>query len=179
MYDRRVVRGNTFAALVIPVNMQPDPALIEKQKMEEAFMRQRQEEMRMRRQQEKIRQAQMQENQRNIQMAQMQSTNQWEELSDHQNMVDEFDLEPDYYIDRPPDAIFVPNPEGECKETQIFDKDPDLFDFENEVEPILQVLVGKSIEHARIEAIEEYEQDVLAKHKRKYFQIKEAELMET
>jgi hypothetical protein len=30
MYDRRVVRGNTFAALVIPVNMQPDPALIEK-----------------------------------------------------------------------------------------------------------------------------------------------------
>jgi hypothetical protein len=24
MYDRRVVRGNTFAALVIPVNMQPD-----------------------------------------------------------------------------------------------------------------------------------------------------------
>lgn len=47
MYDRRVVRGNTFAALVIPVSkylnnytnlfiltidMQPDPALIEKQK---------------------------------------------------------------------------------------------------------------------------------------------------
>ena len=41
MYDRRVVRGNTFAALVIPVNMQPDPALVEKQKMEEAYMRQR------------------------------------------------------------------------------------------------------------------------------------------
>ena len=49
MYDRRVVRGNTFAALVIPVNMQPDPALIEKQRMEEAYMKQRQEEMRQRR----------------------------------------------------------------------------------------------------------------------------------
>lgn len=24
MYDRRVVRGNTFAALVIPVSMQPE-----------------------------------------------------------------------------------------------------------------------------------------------------------
>jgi hypothetical protein len=35
MNDRRVVRGNTFAALVIPVNMQPDPMLIEKQKMDE------------------------------------------------------------------------------------------------------------------------------------------------
>ena len=32
MYDRRVVRGNTFAALVIPVNMQPDPMSVEKQK---------------------------------------------------------------------------------------------------------------------------------------------------
>ena len=49
MYDRRVVRGNTFAALVIPVNMQPDPALIEKQRAEEAFVRQKQEEMRQRR----------------------------------------------------------------------------------------------------------------------------------
>lgn len=37
MYDRRVVRGNTFAALVLPVNMQPDPAVIEKQKMEQQF----------------------------------------------------------------------------------------------------------------------------------------------
>ena len=43
MYDRRVVRGNTFAALVIPVNMQPDPALIEKQRVEEAYVRQKQE----------------------------------------------------------------------------------------------------------------------------------------
>jgi radial spoke head protein 3 len=179
MYDRRVVRGNTFAALVIPVNMQPDPALIEKQKMEEAYMKQRQEEMRMRRQQEKYRHEQMMENQNNMQMVQMQSANIWEELSDHQNMVDEFDLEPDYYIDRAPDAIFIPNPEGEIKATQIFDRDPDLFDYENEVEPILQVLVGKSIEHARIEVIEEYEAKELAKHKRKYFQIKEAELMET
>ena len=68
MYDRRVVRGNTFAALVIPVNMQPDPALIEKQKMEEAYMKQRQEEMRMRRQQEKIRHEQIMENQNNMQM---------------------------------------------------------------------------------------------------------------
>ena len=30
MYDRRVVRGNTFAALVIPVNMQPESVASEK-----------------------------------------------------------------------------------------------------------------------------------------------------
>jgi len=56
MYDRRVVRGNTFAALVIPVNMQPDPALIEKQKMEEAYQKQRREEIRRRREEEAFRQ---------------------------------------------------------------------------------------------------------------------------
>jgi hypothetical protein len=35
--------------------------------------------------------------------------------------------------------------------------DPDLFDFDLEVEPILQVLVGKSLELARIEVIEAFE----------------------
>jgi len=94
-------------------------------------------------------------------------------------MLNEFEVEPDYYIDRAPDAIFIPNPEGETKATQIFDEDPDLFDYEREVEPILQVLVGKSIEHARIEVIEEYEKEELLKHKRRFFQLKEAELMET
>ena len=63
MYDRRVVRGNTFAALVIPVNMQPDPALIEKQKMEEAYQRQRRDEIRRRRDEDNMRKQQMDENQ--------------------------------------------------------------------------------------------------------------------
>ena len=69
-------------------------------------------------------------------------------------MVDEMEIEPDYYIDRPPQAVLIPNAAGDPKQTQIWDQDPDLFDYENEVEPILQVLVGKSIEHARIEIIE-------------------------
>ena len=95
-------------------------------------------------------------------MMQMQSANMWEELSDQQ--VDEAQLEPGYFIDRAPDAIFIPNEEGTTKATQIFDGDRDLFDYEREVEPILQVLVGKSIEHARIEVIEELESRLLAKH---------------
>jgi hypothetical protein len=39
--------------------------------------------------------------------------------------------------------------------------------------------VGKSIEHARIEVIEEFEAGELKKHKRVFYQMKEAELMET
>jgi hypothetical protein len=103
----------------------------------------------------------------------------WDELDDHHNMVDEYRLEPDYFIDRAPDAIFVPYEEGKTKATQIFEGDRDLFDFENEVEPVLQVLVGKSIEHARIEVIEEYEAMILGTHKVRFLQLKEAELMET
>lgn len=48
-----------------------------------------------------------------------------------------------------------------------------------EAEPILQVLVGKALELAQIEAIEMFEKKELAKHKQLFLQMKEAELMET
>lgn len=57
--------------------------------------------------------------------------------------------------------------------------DPDLFDFDVEITPILQVLVGKALELARIEVLEEDENMMLARAKAKFQQIKEAELMNT
>ena len=45
MFDRRVVRGNTFAALVIPVNMQPDPMVMQQQQRIKENKRRRQMEM--------------------------------------------------------------------------------------------------------------------------------------
>ena len=57
--------------------------------------------------------------------------------------------------------------------------DPDLFDFNLEVEPILQVLVGKSLEQARIEVIERHENGVLALHNSRYKQTREAKLVQT
>lgn len=48
-----------------------------------------------------------------------------------------------------------------------------------EVEPILQVLVGKALEQARIEVIEQHENQVLAKHNANYKQKREAILMQT
>ena len=48
-----------------------------------------------------------------------------------------------------------------------------------EAEPVLQVLVGKALELAQIEAIEAFEKTELDKHKRLFLQIKEAELLET
>ena len=73
----------------------------------------------------------------------------------------------------------MPNPEGDPKHIQVNDRDKDLFDFDLEAEPILQVLIGKAIELAQIEAIEDHEKKELTKHKSLFLQIKEAELIET
>lgn len=142
--------------------------------MEEAYFKQRQEEIKVQRHRERMRQQQVQEQQDKLNRDQMQNYNLWEELSDYQNMIDEDAIEPDFFVDTAPAAVFIPNEKGLDKYTQIYDRDPFLFDYESEVEPILQVLVGKSIEHARIEVIEEYEEKMLALHKKKFLQLKEA-----
>lgn len=49
-------------------------------------------------------------------MEEMQNQQQWDELVDYENMADENQLEPDYFIDRPPAPFFVPNPEGDNKD---------------------------------------------------------------
>lgn len=67
----------------------------------------------------------------------MQNQQQWDELQDYENMVDERQLEPDYYIDRAPAPVYIPNAEGDDKDVQVIDKDDDLFDFELEAEPVL------------------------------------------
>ena len=83
-------------------------------------------------------------------------------------------------IDRPTQAIFIPIPAGQDKSTNLNDrKDADLFDFNLEVEPILQVLVGKSLELARIEAVEDFELKELFKHKTNYKKLRESELIYT
>jgi hypothetical protein len=59
--------------------------------------------------------------------------------------------------------------------TQI--EDGELFDFELEVESILEVLVGRSLVQARYELIEEDERREFLDHKRKYEQRREYELI--
>ena len=59
----------------------------------------------------------------------------YEELSDVENMVDEVEVEPDFFIDQAPEAIFIPDSPGKEKCTSLHDED--LFDFDLEVEPIL------------------------------------------
>ena len=69
----------------------------------------------------------------------------------------------EFYLDRPPVPLFQPKmPEKEnCKGTQIDEGDPDLFNFNEEVEPMLNVLCQKTLEQARMEVLEETEQAII------------------
>ena len=101
-----------------------------------------------------------------------------QELSDYENMVDDQLLEPDYYIDRAEPAEFVPDPEGCDKATLLRDRE-ELLDFDAEVEPLLQVIIGKTLEQSKIEVIEEYEQYLLGQHRAEYKRLRESELILT
>jgi len=48
-----------------------------------------------------------------------------------------------------------------CKFTQINDQDPELFDYEKEVEPMLNVLTQKVLEQARMEVLQENELKII------------------
>lgn len=53
-----------------------------------------------------------------------------------------------------------------------------LFDFDVEVQPVLQVLVGKTIEQALLEVMEEEELDNLRARYQAFMEIRNAELVE-
>ena len=93
---------------------------------------------------------------------------------------DEVGIATEFYLDRPPVPLFQPKmpPKENCKATQIFDGDHELFDFEKEVEPMLNVLVLKTLEQARMEVLEEEELKIMKEQKKEYEEIRNAELVE-
>jgi hypothetical protein len=62
-------------------------------------------------------------------------------------------------LDSQETPVYVPLPPGVDKCTQIPRYDWNLHDYDIEVEPILQSLVGRCLEQSRIELIEDYEQE--------------------
>ena len=65
-----------------------------------------------------------------------------------------------------------------CKETQIYENEAELFDFDAEVEPMLNVLCQKTLEQARMEVLEETELAIMKTQKKEYEEIRNAELIE-
>ncbi len=65
-----------------------------------------------------------------------------------------------------------------CKATQIYDGDHELFDFNKEVAPMLNVLIQKTLDQARMEVLEEKELAIIKAQSKEYQEIRNAELIE-
>jgi hypothetical protein len=78
--------------------------------------------------------------------------------------------------DRPPTPLFVPKPSGIHVSTQI--EPTDLFNFEVEVGPVLEVLVGKTLDLALIEVLQEDELAAMRAQQEFFNALRSAELTE-
>ncbi|CAF0765178.1 unnamed protein product [Adineta steineri] len=168
MYDRRVIRGNTYALHTLPAHAQPDP--IEVQRQQEA--KRRAIARRKAREQVRTRTPEPVHDRRNVDV---QTELYLEELSDRIEEAD-VDVQTDAFLDRPPSPLFIPQSTGKDVSTQI--EDGDLFDFDLEVKPIVETLVGKTVEQALIEVAEEEELAEIREQQREYEELRNAELIE-
>jgi len=165
MHDKRVVRGNTYASLVMP--QQDNMAEVQKQ-------REAQRRRLMRANQTKRRpgtpEAVMGRKHMDIQ-----TDSYLEELTER-TVEFEAETQTDFLLDRPPSPLFMPAKVGVDIETQI--EEGELFDFDREVEPVLEVLVGKTLEQSMMEVLEEEELDSIRRHQEEFEQLRNAELLE-
>ncbi|XP_062324507.1 radial spoke head protein 3 homolog [Osmerus eperlanus] len=168
MYDRRVVRGNTYAQHIIPITVQPDPIEIQRQQeaRRRAFARKQAKEQFRPRTPEAL------EGRKHIDV---QTELYLEELSDS---VEDTSVEcqTDAFLDKPATPLFIPAKSGEDVATQI--EEGELFDFDMEVRPVLEVLVGKTVEQALLEVMEEEELASLRAQQRAFQELRNAELVE-
>ncbi|XP_049866205.1 radial spoke head protein 3 homolog B [Pectinophora gossypiella] len=85
-------------------------------------------------------------------------------------------VQTDLFVDRPATPVYVPAKTGADAATQIYPGD--LFDFDLEVQPILEVLVGKTAEQALAEVAQEEELATLREQQRRYGELRDAERAE-
>ena len=167
LHDPRVVRGNTYAAFVIPSSLQME------------FLRMKEEEEK-RKKLMKIpkklpRVALMGRNRRDERMQKEEEEQRPESpILKPIDVKEEVKDDPYFFEDRPNTPKYIPLPKGKDEATQIIDGE--LFDFEMEVKPILEVLVGRSVIQAQYELIEEYEREEYLNHKKNYERKREFEL---
>ncbi|XP_012538107.1 radial spoke head protein 3 homolog isoform X2 [Monomorium pharaonis] len=82
----------------------------------------------------------------------------------------------DYFLEKPVLPNYYPGKVGQDACTQI--EPGELFDYDTEVQPILEVLVGKTIEQALIEVLEEEEIAALKEQQRRFLELRNAEKAE-
>lgn len=168
MYDRRVVRGNTYAQHIIPTTAQPDPVEIQRQQE----LRRRAIARKRAREQFRPRTPEALQGRKHIDV---QTELYLEELSDVIVATD-IECQTDAFLDKPATPLFIPAKSGKDVATQI--EEGELFDFDREVQPLLEVLVGKTIEQSLEEVMEEEELACLRAQQRAFEELRNNELAE-
>jgi len=168
MFDKRVIRGNTYAAQILPASAQA-----EQMELEKSAELQRKQQTTARKPENKPSTPEPVDGRQHIDV---QTENYLEELTD-KVIEHDIDTQTDAFMDRPPSPIFIPMKTGVDQETQIYEGD--LFDFDSEVDPILEVLVGKTLEQSMMEVMEEEELLQMRSHQEHFEQIRNVELAET
>jgi len=171
MYDPRVVRGSTFAARVVSQERQQQAQDLTKQRRKRDTDGTRAK----RRQIQDARKPSTPPPVDGRSHMVVQTDDYLEELTDRPPEKDET-TQTDPLMDRPPTPLFMPAKIGVDKETQI--ETGDLFDFDAEVAPILEVLVGKTLEQSMDEVLEEEELASIRSHKARFEQQRNVELAE-
>lgn len=189
MNDRRVQRGNTYAAMIIPAGSYPDSFNAASNKENKPTLATRVSPA-------LVTSLQVHKNSRQVfqypnrdipspepVMNRAHLAIQTEEFVEHltdKPFSTEQGVATEFYLDRPPVPLFQPlmPPKPNCKATQIYDGDHELFDFDKEVEPMLNVLVEKSLEQAQMEVLEEHELVLIKQQSEEYQQLRNAELIQ-
>ncbi|XP_059885680.1 LOW QUALITY PROTEIN: radial spoke head protein 3 homolog [Delphinus delphis] len=168
MYDRRVIRGNTYALQTVPLPEQPDPAEIQRQQQAKrrALAKKRAQEELRPRTPEPV------EGRKHVDV---QTELYLEEIADRIIEVD-MECQTDAFLDKPPTPLFIPAKTGKDVATQILEGE--LFDFDLEVKPMLEVLVGKTIEQSLLEVMEEEELANLQARQHVHEELRNVELAE-
>ena len=105
----------------------------------------------------------------------MQTEDFLEELTDKPVEMD-METQTQAFMDRPASPLFVPTRIGQDMVTQIMPGD--LFDFDLEVEPILEVLVGKTLHVAMLELMQEEELEAIHRQQEEFELVRKIELAE-
>uniref|UniRef100_A0A670XQ21 Radial spoke head 3 n=1 Tax=Pseudonaja textilis TaxID=8673 RepID=A0A670XQ21_PSETE len=166
MYDRRVVRGNTYA-MQFP-ELEPEPVKIKKQHEAHKKMLERKQEKK----EDEVHAPEMKDV---GDRSDVQTELYLEEILDRIIEVD-MECQTDAFIKRLPSPVFIPQKTGVDVATQI--EEGELFDFDIEVKPMLEVLVGKTLEQALLEVMEEEDLRNLWAHQYAYLELHNAELAE-
>ena len=147
MYDSRVIRGTTFSSKLISSSLKADPPGIKKAPRGGSDGRNRNQTRRPSTPPPVAGRMHMD----------MQTDDFVEELTGKPKETDA-GTQTQAFMDRPASPLFICARTGVDVVTQILPGD--LFDFDLEVEPVLEVLVGKTIHIAMLELIQEEELEV-------------------